>query len=773
MSMAVLIPSRLLKVVRSSRSRQARDYLIKGLICIQCFSIDASYGRYIQAWSFSYMLAIANNGHEASSSESLGSYLVHSKSGNKRISDAISSLGCGYSFNYGRNQIGDNVCEVGNQRKKIYRDPDGSLEVTAIAEYYADYNAVKWSLVFANPSYSVVSKKISNVNVIDAFISERNINSAEEVSLRYSLGAQSGGETDAMSIQNPSDFELRQYSLNIGDHFDLEPENGRSSSGIMPYIGIRAGRDIYMMAIGWSGHWRAVISRNANDAGIKIQAGQKYFDLQLRPREQLRSPSILVIKTRDKDWESAHNSFRKFMVDHIAPKNNDRKPPRSIIAASYEGKLFEQKRAKDLLDSIDYINNNGIAIDTFWHDAGWYPVIKQNKDSDLYAILRSYGIVWASGVGDWEPDKTRFPNGYKEVSDKAHRAGMKSLLWFEPERVALPSANYVIFKADKMLLDPIRFAGWEEKIFRTVNFSDRSTVDKVAALLIKRLKIMGVDYLRYDMNGPGPLETWLLNDKNQSVDMGGIARIGATEAGYVAGLYYLWDKLKSEYPNLIIDNCASGGRRLDIEALSRTYPLWRSDRVWDSVEQQNQMFGLSHWIPFQGRGSDGDASSADELRYKIRSGYGWFNLFAQNWGSSMSRDFLVVIKNEVDLLSGAKVIGRYRHGLAHVFTGDFYPLYAHKMNKNPSKIRQYDQTYMYTKNQPWIGWQFFLGKEQVGIIQAFRRGHDNNSTYTVRPKGLEKNRLYTIYDIDAKQKFKEFGSKLYVAGGRIVNIAHH
>ena len=47
---------------------------------------------------------------------------------------------------------------------------------------------------------------------------------------------------------------------------------------------------------------------------------------------------------------------------------------------------------------------------------------------------------------------------------------------------------------------------------------------------------------------------------------------------YILGLYSLWDRILSAHPGLMIDDCSSGGRRIDLETLSRSFPLWRSDR---------------------------------------------------------------------------------------------------------------------------------------------------------------------------------------------------
>ncbi len=50
-----------------------------------------------------------------------------------------------------------------------------------------------------------------------------------------------------------------------------------------------------------------------------------------------------------------------------------------------------------------------------------------------------------------------------------------------------------------------------------------------------------------------------------------------TEIGHIEGLYKMWDDLLARHPGLRIDNCASGGRRLDIEMMSRSFAVWRTD----------------------------------------------------------------------------------------------------------------------------------------------------------------------------------------------------
>src|SRR6185437_751862 len=69
---------------------------------------------------------------------------------------------------------------------------------------------------------------------------------------------------------------------------------------------------------------------------------------------------------------------------------------------------------------------------------------------------------------------------------------------------------------------------------------------------------------------------------------------------HVEGYLAYFDELRKRFPELLIDTCASGGRRIDLETLRRAVPLWRSDHPFDAVSQQGQTYGLSLWVPYFG-----------------------------------------------------------------------------------------------------------------------------------------------------------------------------
>ena len=104
---------------------------------------------------------------------------------------------------------------------------------------------------------------------------------------------------------------------------------------------------------------------------------------------------------------------------------------------------------------------------------------------------------------------------------------------------------------------------------------------------------------------------------------------GLREVRYITGLYAFLDELVRRHPGLILDNCASGGRRLDFEMMRRCVALWRSDSCWgDKTFPRNvqaMTHGLSHWLPLHGLG----ALTTDDVA--LRSGMGACGSFAINF----------------------------------------------------------------------------------------------------------------------------------------------
>jgi alpha-galactosidase len=185
-------------------------------------------------------------------------------------------------------------------------------------------------------------------------------------------------------------------------------------------------------------------------------------------------------------------------------------------------------------------------------------------------------------------------------------------------------------------------------------------------------------------------------------------RRGMNEAGYVRGLYELWDNVRHRHPDLIIDNCASGGRRHDLETMSRSVPLWPSDYSCGGNEDlggmQSMSMGLSRWLPVHG----GAFLGVDPYAWRSVS-IGTKNC---DWGkagwTAMSTNATIVAQ-----MQRATKEARELEALASD-SADFWPLTA-----------------IHPSDTLWAAWQLHRPHRDDGFVMYFRRSLNKTATFAV------------------------------------------
>lgn len=585
-------------------------------------------------------------------------------------------------------------------KSRVRFDRATGLEVEFKSIEYKDIPAIEWVLRFTNRG-DRATPILEGVNAADVALFQQV---EGPVVLRYAEG----------STSKPTDFRPYEAELAENSRFALGPKRGRSSDGAMPYFHLLRSElspasdapTGVVLGIGWSGQWKAEFVRKV-DGGVRLKAGMERLRLSLRPGESVRSPSILMMYhtgDRAKGW----NSWRRLMLKHFTPRAAG-KPIRLPIAASGAAIPFETFSESNQLAAIANIASKKLPIDTWWIDAGWA------------------SGVFPAGIGDLDADPTRFPRGLRPVADAAHSAGLKFLLWFEPERV-MPGTEMFKRHLD-WTLAPARLTPpyLDRASWRIVDFSNPDAAAFVKSHYSRRIRDWGVDIYRNDFNTPPHFHWW--ND--EAAD-----RIGLREIRHVEGMYDFFDTLSRENPGLVVDNCTAGGRRLDFEMTRRSVVLWRSDHCWDPTATQCMQYGLSYWLPLHGMG----AISIDP--YKFRSGYASGASYALNFYDS-NADFWGPL---------SKLIQEYR-SLRDLFSQDFYPL------------TPYTQA-----NDAWIACQYHDPETGGGMIQAFRRPNATDETRRLRPRGIDPEAVYIVRDLDAPNELREVAGRLIIDEGWNVTI---
>jgi alpha-galactosidase len=577
-----------------------------------------------------------------------------------------------------------------------YQSSKAGLKVECDVDGYTDFDAVRWVLHFTNTAADN-SKTLKEVKAID-------------ISLKYNVP----GEFKLHSIEgnhiSKRDFHPWTRVMCTGEEYQISPAGGRSSEETFPFFNIEspAGEGA-VFAIGWSGTW-VVDFEKTNDKTFSVKSGMKYFESYLKAGESIRTPSVCLLFWEGKDLMTGHNKFRRFVLAHLSRKING-KFARYPLSSGFNYRdpapctEYSCLTADYAIAMIHRYTQFGLIPEVYWLDAGWY-----TGASDF-----EHGKTWANTVGNWTVDKTRFPDGLKPVSDEVHKVGAKFMVWFEPERVI--RGTQWAEEHPQWMLDIPNSNKDTYLLFDLGNEKARQWMSKYIARMIRE---NGIDYYRQDFN-MHPDIYWKANDER--------GRTGMKEIRHIEGLYSFWDYLLKEFPTLLIDNCASGGRRLDLETISRSAPLWRSDYYHydDPDGYQCHTYGLNFFLPLHGTGI------LQTDKYSFRSSvssaliYNW-KITNKNWSITEMQNCL---KEYAEIRS--------------FYYEDYYPLSG---------------TENLVRDNIWLAYQMHRPSDDSGIVVAFRRSQSPDKSIIVQLSGLDSQRTYTISNYDNDVVLTKTGKEL-------------
>ena len=289
--------------------------------------------------------------------------------------------------------------------------------------------------------------------------------------------------------------------------------------------------------------------------------------------------------------------LRRLLLAHYTPR-----PHGQLLQPPFcEGVWGAQPEANHLA-KIRWLQENRIPTECYWIDAGWY------GDRPLAEAADGLSSGWMRQVGSWFVNPEAYPRGFKPISDAAQAAGLGFLLWVEPERAF--EGTQLVREHPDWLIGPVP-SGNTNGLNFMVNLGIPEARRHMTELVSNLIRDGGITCYRQDFNDLRVPELFALADAPD--------RVGMAEIQHITGLYAFWDELLARHPGLIIDNCAGGGQRIDLETIARTVPLWRSDlQCWpfDPIAMQTQTQGLAPWIPLSA------AVCEAPTQYALRSALG-------------------------------------------------------------------------------------------------------------------------------------------------------
>ncbi len=264
---------------------------------------------------------------------------------------------------------------------------------------------------------------------------------------------------------------------------------------------------------------------------------------------------------------SFHDLFRKHL---IRGEYRDKKRP--ILINNWEATYFDFNTEK-LIAIAKQASELGIEMLVM--DDGWFG--HRNDDN--------------SSLGDWFVNETKLPGGLKYLVDEVNRLGMKFGIWLEPEMIS-PDSELYRAHPDWAIAIPGRTAGLCRNQY-VLDLSRQEIVDYVYGRISEILHSANIEYVKWDMN-------------RQLADLGsaGLApdRQGELFHRYVLGVYQLQERMITEFPHLLLENCSGGGARFDPGMLYYSPQIWCSDDT-DAIERLEIQEGTALVYPLSAMGA--------------------------------------------------------------------------------------------------------------------------------------------------------------------------
>jgi alpha-galactosidase len=360
-------------------------------------------------------------------------------------------------------------------------------------------------------------------------------------------------------------YDLLDFTSAWGNEFEpsrsrltaartLETHAGRSSKGQHPWFTLfRDGASGLSASVAWSGNWVFRFEPLAQ-GGFEISGGLHdwAFAKELQPVQTVESPRVVVVLGTDLDDVS--QQYARVGSAYWYPHNalSDAVPVEWNHWWSYEDDAISDAVFRH---NVEVAAGLGIEVCTL--DAGWF------GPSDP-------GTHWHDYRGDWHVvNSVRFPHGIRPLADWTHEQGLKFGLWCEIEGLG-KQAHLAELHPDYVALRDGERLGY-------VCFGNPAAQEWAYQTLCRLIGDYQCDWIKLDFNldpGAGCNRT----------DHGHGAGDGLYE--HYIGYYRLLERVRATFPEVVLENCSSGGMRIDLGILRQTHMTFLSDPDWPAHDLQ-------------------------------------------------------------------------------------------------------------------------------------------------------------------------------------------
>ncbi|EAR08786.1 alpha-galactosidase [Reinekea blandensis] len=390
--------------------------------------------------------------------------------------------------------------------------------------------------------------------------------------------------------------------------------------------------EVWGLHLAWSGNHR-LVAEQLFDGDRHIQLAEWLYpgEIELAPGDSYQTPTIVGSWSQN-GLNALSQRFHRYLRQQVLDPSVA-EVPRPVHLNTWEGIYFDHT-PEHLLRMVDQAADMG--VERFILDDGWFGA----RDDDH------------AGLGDWTVNMQKHPGGLHYLIDAVKARGMEFGLWFEPEMVN-PDSDLYRAHPDWVL----QVEDYEQLLGRYQYVLDLSRPE-VSEYLWNSIDAILTEYdIRYIK--------WDMNRDLVQPGSGGVASVHRqTQA-----LYQLMARIREAHPHVEIENCSSGGGRIDYGLMQHTQRIWLSDCI-DALERQRMQYGASLFFPPEVLGSHLSKTPASTTNRVLNLGFRGITALFAHFGIELDSSTLTALEREEVLA----LVNLYKDKRALIHHGDFYRL---------------------------------------------------------------------------------------------------
>ena len=481
-----------------------------------------------------------------------------------------------------RNAAGNMGCELHYTGHEIYKGKKGLKGLPASFATEDEAETLEITLKDADLDLEVVLSytAFEKENVITRSVRVQN-QGKEDLRIEKILSACLDMDNEIFSMLSLHGTWARERHIQTGElHYGkqvISSARGESSHQEHPFIALvtngteQENGKVYAMHFVYSGNFMAETELCQFD-NLRMTMGinPEEFSWLLTPGEEFQAPEVVIVYSGN-GLGAMTRSYHDFYRNHLI-RSKFKYEKRPILINNWEATYFDFNTDK-LLDIAREAKKCGIEMLVM--DDGWFG--KRNSDN--------------CSLGDWKVNEEKITGGLKHLVDEVNKIGLQFGIWFEPEMISPDSELYKVHPEWAIHIEGRKATQSRQQY--VLDLSNPEVIDYAYESVAKILRSAPIDYVKWDMN-------------RQLSDLGSSYLPADAQQElfhrYVLGLYQMQERLITEFPDLLLENCSGGGARFDPGMLYYSPQIWCSDDT-DAVERLEIQEGTALIYPLSTMGA--------------------------------------------------------------------------------------------------------------------------------------------------------------------------